>query len=317
MIPPSALLSLLVGFPISVEVAVQSPEMVDTIQCGNSPRETLECLRLSSLSASTLRKFDAYVAYRASLESYNQLSLSERLKQVAPLPPTFSRWTPSDSYVEQEALYDLAVNAASMPRLRLLILELESTYKLYGPRNLSREARNQPDQHRPRYSSNEALGRVHRYNAPSFHSAMRRAAAGDDVGNLDAVMNAERVRWEEYHASERDAYWREIQAGKHALIDLWKRCRLESSSVDSDAVIPEMEIRVVASRPNQWDANELLQDFRCQTDNIAVTAPSSEDRGANEGNARTHRGPLSTWVPGPIKMCSHSSRLRRGFRTAR
>lgn len=283
-VPPSALISLLVGFPINVEVAVHFPDMLESIQFGETPRSSLECIRLSDLSPDTLRHFKQYIAYRESVDTYHLMPLSKRLKQHAPLPPTVIPSRSPNELAEQEALYDLAVNAATMPRLRLLILEVQRCHhRLPEPRNMLHEAQVQVSRDRRRYLSKEALGVIHRHDAPSFNSAIRKAAAGGEASILDVGMNLEREDWERFYgAAELDREWRGVQEGKLALIDLWNRCRRENASSDSEEVLPEMEIRVVAGRLGRWDPTELLEDCRCQSDNLAATGPTAGDRRAGE-----------------------------------
>ena len=112
-LPSPALISFLVGFPID---ANYSYALQDAIQDSISPCNSLECMRLSGMGAAALCHFDDYVAWRQDLKAYHQLPLGLRVERDAPLPPDRR----SDAH---KALFDLATNAAKMPKLRLLILE--------------------------------------------------------------------------------------------------------------------------------------------------------------------------------------------------
>lgn len=68
-----------------------------------------------------------------------------------------------------------------------------------------------------------------------------------------------------------DRLWRRVEAGKLALIGLWRQCRLDGtpgiSSVELEA-LPEIEIRVTAPRKHGWNTSEVLHDLQCQVDNV-------------------------------------------------
>ncbi|CBQ70938.1 conserved hypothetical protein [Sporisorium reilianum SRZ2] len=132
IVPPPALISFLVGEQINADEQGNVP---DSIKAGLSPRETLECLRLSLLPPDALVEFDAYIAWRQAWKVYEKLSAQQQAQEPAPRAPR----GPARRFAVQEALYDLATHSSRLPRLRLLLLELSPLGALPSPVEEERE----------------------------------------------------------------------------------------------------------------------------------------------------------------------------------
>ncbi len=78
---------------------------------------------------------------------------------------------------------------------------------------------------------------------------------------------------EDLRIGERDKYWRLVEAGKTALVQLWIASSEQASQEVSHASVENgsPDIRVVAARPNGHDRREGFQDFYCQSQNSAST----------------------------------------------
>ena len=78
IVPPPALISFLVGEQINADEQGNVPR---SIKDGLSPRETLECLRLSLLPPDALVDFGAYIAWRRAWKEYEQLSAQQQMQE--------------------------------------------------------------------------------------------------------------------------------------------------------------------------------------------------------------------------------------------
>ncbi|KAJ9478645.1 hypothetical protein PHBOTO_002144 [Pseudozyma hubeiensis] len=306
IVPPPALISFLVGEQINADEQGNVPR---SIKAGLSPRKTLEYLRLSLLPPDALVEFEAYIAWRKAWKVYEKLSAQEQAREPAPRAPR----GPARRFAVQEALYDLAVHSSCLPRLRLLLLELSPLGPLPSPMEEDREmiASRSGSTASSLRQSRSMDARATRADASHFHDAIsssRRGAArnilhsvpanGHSGGGLpqyleqtgsfsiglgphiDQIEDAETLGAtpEELRIGDRDNYWRSVESGQAALVDLWSIAR---RSADSETQIESSpEIRVVAARPNGHDRREGFQDFYCQAqhDPSTVTDPVSARR---------------------------------------
>ncbi|SPO25204.1 uncharacterized protein UTRI_02685_B [Ustilago trichophora] len=110
----------------------------------------------------------------------------------------------------------------------------------------------------------------------------------DLVDRTDEANEALPVTAEELRTAERDKYWRLIEAGKVALIELWRASQQPTNGVAASDL---PEIRVVTARPMGHDRREGFQDFYCQaqhepyTTTFAPMVRSSES--ATNGSIRS------------------------------
>ncbi|TKY87704.1 hypothetical protein EX895_003285 [Sporisorium graminicola] len=81
IVPPPALISFLVGEQINADEQGNVPS---SIKAGLSPRETLECLRLSLLPPDALVEFEAYIAWRQAWKVYEKLTPQQQAHEPAP-----------------------------------------------------------------------------------------------------------------------------------------------------------------------------------------------------------------------------------------
>ncbi|KAF6767425.1 hypothetical protein PSEUBRA_004766 [Kalmanozyma brasiliensis GHG001] len=240
IVPPPALISFLVGEQINAEEQGNIPK---SLAAGLSPRETLECLRLSLLPADALVDFDAYIAWRRAWKVYEKLSAQQQAREPAPRAPR----GPARRFAVQEALYDLAVHSHRLPRLRLFMLELIALSPLIHTD----------------YQAEKPAG--------------RRAAHEDAHTFLDAARSSTDVEAPipDPNAYERDRYWAQIEDGKLALTKLW--------ADSQEAFSGRVDIRVVAARPNGHDRREGFQDFDCQAqhepDNLGAISSNGDANG--------------------------------------
>lgn len=262
LVPPPSFISFLIGFPLSRKCP---PSVLEAIRNGLSPCNTLECLRLSYLPSESLMDFDEYISYRNAWKTYAQLPRHERKAQVAPMPPELDK----DRLSAQEALYDLAVNTDSLPRLRLLILDAGPCKPLGPPTPLPR-----PGEYRRRFdpSSDHYFAidrpedkRTWTPDAKSFsgHAKVTATAGAVDEDHRYDPHCSDRfeIRAEHSRIRKRDHDWRRIQAGKRAFICLWNRSRhcKESPSIaggmGSEGVsgLLPTEIRVAVPWPRAMD----------------------------------------------------------------
>lgn len=248
IVPPPALISFLVGEAIHAEEQGNVPE---SISKGLSPCGTLECLRLSLLPPDALVEFEAYVAWRRAWKGYEQLDAHEQAQLPAPRAPL----GPARRFAVQEALYDLGVRAARLPRLRLMLLELSPLGPLPPPPSLFSTARQSTVSLEAVLEDRRAqVSDQHTFRASMRTMQHRQEATTDDDGGLGQSETAPMPTREELRTEERDRYWHLIEAGKHALVRLW------GESCDE---LPEL--RVVCARPNGHDRREGFLDYHCQT----------------------------------------------------
>ncbi len=248
IVPPPALISFVVGEAIHAEEQGNVPESINK---GLSPCGSLECLRLSLLPPDALVEFEAYVAWRRAWKEYEQLDTHQQAQLPAPRAPL----GPARRFAVQEALYDLAVRAARLPRLRLVLLELSPLGSLAPPSSLFSTARQSIVS--PKAVLEDRRAQVS--DQHTFRASMRtmqhhqETTTGGD-GGLGQSETALMPTGEELRTEERDRYWRLVEAGKHALVNLW------GESCDE---LPEL--RVVSARPNGHDRREGFLDYHCQT----------------------------------------------------
>ncbi|SPO32128.1 uncharacterized protein UTRI_02685 [Ustilago trichophora] len=318
IVPPPALILFLVGESINADEQGNVPK---SIKDGLSPRESLECLRLSLLPPDALVEFEAYIGWRKAWKEYEQLPAQQQAQEPAPRAPR----GPARRFAVQEALYDLAVYSSRLPRLRLLLLELSPLGPLPSPVDEEREndrfAAFSSSRVAPSLSVSPGITpvssrdtsasakdckaqpadvRAQRSDANRFLDAVKtsRAAAEcatlavtadssadpirifhDRIGNHndehDLVDRTEQgnevlpITAEELRTAERDKYWRLIEAGKRALIELWRSSQQPAIGV---AAVDSPEIRVVTARPMGHDRREGFQDFYCQAQHESYTA---------------------------------------------
>lgn len=333
IVPPPALISYLVGEQINADEQGNVPS---SIQAGLSPRETLECLRLSLLPPDALVEFAAYIRWRKAWKAYEQLSPQQQAHQPAPRAPR----GPARRFAVQEALYDLAVHSSRLPRLRLVLLELSPLGPLPSPIEQESEVdpfaaflrsrglppvpmpgsmtMSMPSDHAhaaPKARKPQPADvRAQRSDADTFFNALQtsRTAANrvttaatstvgpptlhiftdddgdsdddddDDSDNDDNTQNGESdgedeagsqsaATGEDLRTAERDKYWRLVEAGKTALIQLWTASQQTPAMANTVArCIPN--IRVVTARANGHDRREGFQDFYCQAQNQSLNS---------------------------------------------
>lgn len=93
------------------------------------------------------------------------------------------------------------------------------------------------------------------------------------------------VTAEELRTDERDKYWRHIESGKRALVELWRSSQTEPNVPD---------IRVVTAKPGGHDRREVFLDFYCQAQHEPFTATPNHWNGhsaaaaANETRGKVH-----------------------------
>ncbi|KAJ1029811.1 hypothetical protein NDA13_003051 [Ustilago tritici] len=272
-----------------------------SIEAGLSPRQTLECLRLSLLPPDALAEFGAYIGWRKAWKEYEQLPVQQQAHEPSPRAPR----GPARRFAVQEALYDLATHSSRLPRLRLLLLELSPLGPLPSPMVEEREndpsatffrvGRNAPAwpmldarETGRRGKASVADVRAKRSNQHVFKDAMqispvaanhRNTAAASPFGlpeeedRIDPVDSLDEessqvpaVTPEELRTAERDKYWRLVEEGKRALIKLWR-----SSQTEPD--VPD--IRVVTARRGGHDRREVFLDFYCQAQHEPSTATAT------------------------------------------
>ncbi|SNX83656.1 uncharacterized protein MEPE_02363 [Melanopsichium pennsylvanicum] len=78
---------------------------------------------------------------------------------------------------------------------------------------------------------------------------------------------------EDLRTAERDKYWRLVEAGKGALVELWAASQQLSNNA---AGCGAPDIRVVTARPMGHDRREGFQDFYCQAQNEPPGSTSTE-----------------------------------------
>lgn len=274
IVPPPALISFLIGEPINTED--QGRVVSESIEASLSPRGTLECLRLSLLPPDTLIEFEAYIAWRKAWKEYEQLTSQEQAHLEAPRAPR----GPARRFAVQEALYDLATHSSSLPRLRLLLLELSPLGQLPSPNPLCANARLE--------DRAQLSDKVHFDLAknPSRAAALRESLEATGVtathfvsgflsstGSGDFEEMLERGASDDLRVSERDKYWRQVEAGKIALINLWSEQELTDGARRAD-------IRVVAAKPNGHDRNEGFLDFYCQAQHESGSSLDAREIGS-------------------------------------
>ena len=249
-----------------------------------TPSRSLECLRISRLDSDTLEHFHQYVAWRAELQAFHQLPLHRRTRPPTPDFDLFDRQVQA----EVKALYNLATNAASLPRFRLLILEPEALSKWpecsrYLTSHLQRASR----RGRPSGERNTLYEKIQppatRRYLPWLNKATRMELA-QNLGRHDDILTAPELpndRREQKRVAGLGAYWRKVELGKLALTELWARSRSGSTLGTADAQsteLPGVEIRVVAARHDNWNTNAMIKELRCQADNAIYDTEDGEGR---------------------------------------
>ena len=257
-VPPPALVSLLAGYPSPTH---QYPEVRSALSAGESPGRTLECLRLSAMEPDALMDFASYVAWRSACKDHDQLSPQQRAAQ--PVPPG-----PNDRDAlmlkTHEALYDLAVNAGNMPRLRLIILDARPFKYMEAPQRVQDDHVDRTGQEldfdmafwdRPIEEGKQTT----RLQSPWFRAALRKAAAKSRNRLEDDVEDAFAWSQDDEDWQDRlwdcDNAWRLVKAGKEAFKQLWSSSRARSAEggpghegVGETSLPVETEIRVVARK---------------------------------------------------------------------
>ncbi|SPO32127.1 uncharacterized protein UTRI_02684 [Ustilago trichophora] len=294
------LVSLLVGVPIRVHRPDDPHNIREVIEGNLTPRTSLECLRLSSVSPIAMFDFCDYAKWRVDIEPRLGLPLEHRVEQREPLCPC-----PSGPLENLEVLFGFIINAGKLPRLRLLILEMDPLTRLSPPRN-STDARywvlNRMYVLRKQSPADKDLSRATCRHLPWFNAAIRREmimrpnSFGPPIDpNEDRLLN--------YY----DLAWTEVQLGKGDLgilcrhyrrAEAYHALRVGGDRLNCyDKFSDNVEIRVVAPRERKWDSHEMLQELQCQVDNVIFRDHSRlDDPALPSGVRRLLEGSLSTYA---------------------
>lgn len=296
--PSESLIAFLVGDTNMIRESSDplTAQMQADIAANHSPRQKLECLRLSELRPEALHYFGDYVAWRKARDAYYRLPPEMQALRTEPPRPIVTTEDPTF----QDALYDLAANSHRLPYLRLLILDTQ-IYPMSQPSDalklLVKEGTLTDVSKRFPALSQSGCGcrpQVHSATAfvsSLFNNAVRNGVQADSMVATNLLCAKEGASSWTNALIRMDKHWRLTQEGKHALIKLWNSSRSKHAT---DATVPvHTEIRIAARTNRTASSSEQERNFYCAVENLKSPSTACSSASDQDGDS-THD--LGVWA---------------------